>query len=389
MEPSGPEGPRTYFAPAGRSEPAALQQEIAACLESPVASIVLDTLDGLVAILNEHRQILAGNAALVEALEAEGAAAPVGLRPGEALGCVHVEEGPDGCGTSRACRNCGAVLAILAAQAAQEEAVSGECLLSLRRSGKWKAAEFQVHARAAQLGGHPCTVIVFHDISAQKRRDVMESLFFHDIMNMLHGLRAWGDTLQLQLQDPSLAAQHMVSLSERLNRQIAQHRVILLAEQGQLPVHGRVFEVGRVLEDLSEECRLHRACVGRSFRIEDPGNGHRLDSDPELLERVLLNMGVNALEAVPPGGHVSAGFRLEAGVPTFYVWNEGAIPEAAALSVFQRSFSTKATRGRGLGTYAMKLLGENYLMGRVGFRSTPEEGTTFFIHLPEASLVAA
>ena len=33
--------------------------------------------------------------------------------------------------------------------------------------------------------------------------------------------------------------------------------------------------------------------------------------------------------------------------------------------IFQRSFSTKAERGRGLGTYSMKLLGEGYLHGRV------------------------
>jgi sensor histidine kinase regulating citrate/malate metabolism len=48
--------------------------------------------------------------------------------------------------------------------------------------------------------------------------------------------------------------------------------------------------------------------------------------------------------------------------------------------LFRRSFSTKG-RGRGIGTYSMKLLGEKYLKGRVWFTSSPNAGTTFFIEV--------
>jgi signal transduction histidine kinase len=64
------------------------------------------------------------------------------------------------------------------------------------------------------------------------------------------------------------------------------------------------------------------------------------------------------------------------------VHNPAAIPEAIQKRIFQRSFSTKAARGRGLGTYAMKLFGENLLRGDVGFESGPATGTTFWILLP-------
>ena len=50
--------------------------------------------------------------------------------------------------------------------------------------------------------------------------------------------------------------------------------------------------------------------------------------------------------------------------------------------MFQRSFSTKAARGRGFGTYAMKVLGETVLGGKVGFTASWEEGTRFHIELP-------
>ena len=34
-------------------------------------------------------------------------------RPGEAIGCVHASDGPDGCGTGLHCWTCGAVIAVL------------------------------------------------------------------------------------------------------------------------------------------------------------------------------------------------------------------------------------------------------------------------------------
>jgi sensor histidine kinase regulating citrate/malate metabolism len=50
------------------------------------------------------------------------------------------------------------------------------------------------------------------------------------------------------------------------------------------------------------------------------------------------------------------------------------------LQLFQRSFSTKGNN-RGLGTYSMKLLGEQYLNGRVDFESSTQTGTTFSVEL--------
>jgi hypothetical protein len=37
-----------------------------------------------------------------------------------------------------------------------------------------------------------------------------------------------------------------------------------------------------------------------------------------------------------------------------------------------------------VGTWSMRLIGENFLQGKVDFRSELEEGTTFCLELPEA-----
>ena len=63
--------------------------------------------------------------------------------------------------------------------------------------------------------------------------------------------------------------------------------------------------------------------------------------------------------------------------------NSAVVPQDVQLQVFQRSFSTKGAAGRGIGTYSMKLFGERYLGGEVGFVSRELEGTTFRLRLPK------
>lgn len=64
-----------------------------------------------------------------------------------------------------------------------------------------------------------------------------------------------------------------------------------------------------------------------------------------------------------------------------HVTNPGVVPEAMAARIFHRNVSSKGP-GRGLGTYGMKLIGEDYLGGNLSFHSNPEEGTRFTLELP-------
>ena len=93
-------------------------------------------------------------------------------------------------------------------------------------------------------------------------------------------------------------------------------------------------------------------------------------------------MARNAFEATPAGGVVRLSCERDGRAVTLRVHNDGVIAPEVQARIFQRSFSTKAERGRGLGTYSMKLFGERYLGGAVSFVSTPEVGTVFSIRLP-------
>jgi signal transduction histidine kinase len=93
-------------------------------------------------------------------------------------------------------------------------------------------------------------------------------------------------------------------------------------------------------------------------------------------------MTINALEASLIGGMVTISAHAEDSKVVFEVHNAGEMAADIQLQLFNRSFSTKSSAGRGIGTYSMKLFGERYLNGKVSFRSNSEEGTVFSFSLP-------
>lgn len=92
-------------------------------------------------------------------------------------------------------------------------------------------------------------------------------------------------------------------------------------------------------------------------------------------------MTKNAAEATPENGTIRVSCLKNPTSALFSVNNPGIIPPDVQLQIFQRSYTTKGY-GRGLGTYSMKLFGENYLKGKVYFTSDEKHGTTFTIELP-------
>ena len=107
----------------------------------------------------------------------------------------------------------------------------------------------------------------------------------------------------------------------------------------------------------------------------------KFQTDPVLLSRVLVNMVKNALEAPNTMPVVTLGCTAKNNHIDFYVHNNAYIAEDAAKYIFQPMCSTKGNN-RGFGTYSIRLIGENYLNGKVWFESLPETGTTFMIQLP-------
>ena len=383
-----PEPIRTYFAPAERADPEEVREAVGIVNENPLFRVIEESVDGFLMILNRQRQVLAVNQDLLTLLGLDSGACLVGKRPGEVVACSHAPEGPGGCGTSPACAQCGAVISILASQEKGESA-SGECLVTTLRNGTAEALEFRVRATPVRVGRHDFTVLIFNDISGSKRREALERVFFHDILNTVTGLMGLSSLLaRLDGLDPREVAGRIVALSRKLTREIQDQRRLNQAEQGTLDTEVETIRVCEVLEALRPNFEAHEVARDKILVLPQVPAPEMVSTDTSLLGRVLTNMVKNAFEAVGPGATVEVRFERRDGDPVFLVRNPGRIPEDAALRIFQRSFSTKGQKGRGLGTYSMKLFGEKYLGGKVWFETSEADGTTFAIRLPAAGPVA-
>jgi signal transduction histidine kinase len=173
----------------------------------------------------------------------------------------------------------------------------------------------------------------------------------------------------------------LANQSEQLVAAIEAQRDMLAAERGELEVAPLPVGSLTVVQGAIDLYRTHPVAEDKVIR-KDPDSVRRvLVTGKVLLQRTLGNMLKNALEASVPGQEVTIGcLDTDQGV-RFHVHNPTVIPDEVQAQIFRRSYSTKG-EGRGLGTYSMKLLGEKHLSGRVGFRSEPGAGTTFWIDLP-------
>jgi signal transduction histidine kinase len=171
-------------------------------------------------------------------------------------------------------------------------------------------------------------------------------------------------------------------IAKQLEVEIASQRVLRLAESKQLRVNINKERVSEIFSKLKWFFEPQMSYAKR-LRFDIGDKDEEIDTDFALLNRILSNMIKNAVEASEDGQTVSIKFYRKKGAPVFEVHNETVIPDDVAVQIFNRSFSTKNGIGRGLGTYSMKLFGENYLEGKVSFVTSAENGTSFFITLPK------
>lgn len=336
---------------------------------------------GLVAILNEQRQIIAINDSFLSALGIEDAGAALGLRPGEAIHCVHARDMPGGCGTSRHCATCGAAIAIVAALAGPDP-VERRCVATVARNGASTDVCLSVRAARIDIEGHRFVLLFLMDISTQQKQLAFERLFFHDISNLVMGLQGTAHMLAWKPGSESESGRKIARMSDRLAHEIKIHRALLHDETADYPVEIEAVDIRAMLAEIGDLFASHPAAKGKMIRVECAPAVETVLADPHLLLRILANMTTNALEATEPGGEVRLDISRIGDEIAFCVWNRAMIPEEIALRVFQRYFSTKGNSGRGLGTYSMKLFGEQLLGGKMSFSSSESDGTAFRLELP-------
>jgi two-component system, cell cycle sensor histidine kinase and response regulator CckA len=203
----------------------------------------------------------------------------------------------------------------------------------------------------------------------------------HDFNNLLMVIEGY---TRMLLEEPNLtgsgqeSAQEILRAAERASALTRQ----LLAFSRKTGVEGRAVEVNSQLRQM--RAMLTRL-LGESVKLE-----YVLAEEPCVifansaqLEQLLLNLIVNARDAVPIGGRIKVRTETDSGHVRIIVEDNGVgIPEELLPRIFEPFFTTKEHgKGTGIGLALVRETVQEW-KGRIDVTSQLREGTQFLIELP-------
>lgn len=348
--------------------------------QAPAVCELFEVVPSPLLLLDGRLRILLASAGAREIVQG-GAGAEAGLRPGEALGCVRALQGPGVCTLDANCATCGANRTLALGLAEGEARGEWQVLLSI--NGVRETREFDVRVR--RLDGvlpEPLWVAGLREVGEERRKESLQRLFFHDVLNVTGGIRGLTQLIpEMGETDRAECLSLLDRLSMQLTDMIGGHRDLLWAEKGDLQALPDPVALGGWLSDLVALYIHHPVAEGRTIALEAPPVDPDLVTDGRILSRVVGNLLKNALEASAKGETVTLAAVAEGDRCLISVHNSAFIPEDVRRQLFQRSFSTKSP-GRGLGTYSARLLTERCLAGTVAVRSSESGGTVFTVDIP-------
>lgn len=220
----------------------------------------------------------------------------------------------------------------------------------------------------------------------------------HDFNNLLTAIIGYSELIEKR--GGGAIGEHAHFIRKAGEQAAALTRQLLAFSRKQL-LEPRVLDLNVLVRDME---KLLQRVIGESIHIMiDPvAQGARVRADPSQLEQVLLNLGVNARDAMPGGGTLSIATREkdlsreEIGArgidvtPGRYVLlvvsDTGAGMDAETRSrIFEPFFTTKGPgKGTGLGLATVYGIVKQS-GGGITVESTPGQGCTFSIFLPATS----
>jgi PAS domain S-box-containing protein len=205
----------------------------------------------------------------------------------------------------------------------------------------------------------------------------------HDFNNILQAV-----TLELSLAAntagvPPKIAQHIAESRGALERAASLTRQLLVFSRREA-MRPRRIDLNAKLADLT---RMVRRMIGEDVALQldlAPG-AIPIDADPAMIDQVLVNLALNARDAMPRGGTLAISTSIDDGTHRACIvvrdTGEG-IPAEHLPRIFEPFFTTKdATRGTGLGLATVHGIIEQH-RGSIDVSSEPGRGASFRIYLP-------
>ncbi len=233
-------------------------------------------------------------------------------------------------------------------------------------------------------------VSLFDPVEEQLRqRQRLETLgrasagFAHDFNNLLGAMIAnlgYLQRLELPVESPEVA-ECLVDLNDAATRAAELSERLMDFARGER-THPTPCDVGEIAEEVA---RLVRRTFDRSVEVQTIcEEGLLVHGDGLELHQVLMNLCINARDAMPQGGHLTLRARRdsEAGTVEISVIDTGGGMSSRTLrQIFQPFFTTKGIGGFGLGLATVREI-VTALGGTIAVQSELGKGSTFDISLP-------
>ena len=223
----------------------------------------------------------------------------------------------------------------------------------------------------------------------------------HDFNNILTAIIGYSDLALQQLPAESFPSTiaNITEINKAAHRAAALTRQLLAFSRKQV-LQPRVINVAAVIGDMEKMlCRLLGEQIDLITIAREPfGN---IKADPSQVEQVLLNLAVNARDAMPDGGKLTiqssnvtldqnyADLRSDVNAGEYVMLaitdNGCGMPPEVQMRIFEPFFTTKEIgKGTGLGLATcygiVKQSG-----GHIGVYSEIGKGTTFKVYLPRVN----
>ena len=206
----------------------------------------------------------------------------------------------------------------------------------------------------------------------------------HDFNNLLTVILGYSGALlersteKPRTQDSLGEIKHAADLAGRLTRQLLAH------SRRQAPTRAPV-ELSQMLRQL-KRLLLPTLKDGVALTLQVPGAPCWVQADRTQLEQLVLNLVVNASDALHASGRIEIRLSLDDYFALIDIQDNGpGIPPDVVPHIFEPFFTTKpSNQGTGLGLATVANIVEQH-GGSVDLHTEPDAGTRFRIHLPLAA----
>jgi len=369
-----------FFATPEKASSQELNQQTILVRSDSTLRTLLECSNDLLLVLNDKRQALIANQETLDQFGLSDDTGIISRRIGEILGCVN-SSSMLGCGASPWCRSCQINLTILECLR-NDATISDNATVCVNHPKGPQSRCFQVRCTPYSSENQRLVLTSLKETTRWRNLETLERYFISDFSRAVTAIdcqtrmarNSRHEELASILRDIERRALllesdirlHRFLLGHTNDRHIRRPSEILLNEVIELAVDG-----------ISESPFI----IGKNLERPENTSDTRIYIDWEVLVRVLQNMLLNAFEHTDPGRSVHLEVSCkDKNMISFSVSNHRPIIEQMRLRVFQRHFSSRRDSGRGLGTYAIKLLSEGFLGGQVSFE-TSDAGTTFRLNL--------